>query len=85
MGSNPSIPTINIRDPTFRVPFSIGRYMIILSKIPKQDDDYDSTKVTLELTRNDYTLSELLEEFTYFLRACGYAIDTSKELEFVEA
>lgn len=66
----------------FRVPFYFGVVMITFSKIPKQDNEYDSTSVTLTLKRNDYTLDELLEEFTHFLRACGYIID-SKEVELV--
>lgn len=41
------------------------------------------TKVEMEI-HDESTLGEVIEEFTNFLRACGYTIDYDKTLDLVD-
>ena len=45
--------------------------------------DISGTKIEMEV-HDDITLDEVFEEFTNFLRACGYVIDYNKVLDLVD-
>lgn len=57
--------------------------MIVFSKIPKQNDEFDSALVRYTMQRDDYTLDEMFEAFLNFLAACGYSIDPSATVELL--
>lgn len=42
------------------------------------------SKIEMEV-HDESTLDEILEEFTNFLRACGYVIDYNKQIDVVDA
>jgi hypothetical protein len=44
--------------------------------------EYESNRIEMEIP-DYYTIDEVLDEFTSFLRACGYVIDYNKTIEMV--
>lgn len=43
-----------------------------------------NTTINYTINTKDMTKDDLLESFTYFMRACGYSIGTEEVLEFVD-
>lgn len=48
-------------------------YIFIKNKDP--ENKYDRVDVTFEISEKDTVLDDLVEDFTDFLKACGYSLD----------
>lgn len=56
--------------------------MIVFSKSRDKENEFEVADVTFEIPNNEVTLTELLQEFECFLKACGYSF--KGELDFTE-
>jgi len=51
-------------------------------KFVKESSDQDPKEITIETDL--VTIDQILDDFTYFLRACGFVIDYDSELQIVK-